>query len=496
MDMLKVVKDKIADSAGNSIQLRGTCIGGWMNMEDFINGYTGSEHGLRHAAGEILGKAKAEFLFERMQHYFFGEDDIKFIKSWGANTVRLPLNYRHFEDDEQPFIYKESGFKTLDKVIKLCEKHELYVILDLHAVQGWQNTHWHSDNDVRHSLFWQDKTYQDRFVALWEEFARRYEGKAVIAGYNLMNEPCVNTPHGDYPFNFFGNYKPDWERMNAIYKRTVDAIRKIDNDHIIFLEGDNYSKLFAGLDAPFADNLVYSSHNYTAAGFGPGAYPGVSDAKTARIDSGVYWDREKLYEVFHEHEGTKFAKKHGVPLWVGEFGSVYNGPANEVGYRLAGMDDQIGIFEEFGAHWTTWTYKDVGVMGLATLDPHSEYMQKIASIIKMKHQLNTDDWMIWLPGFEARDSIEKLSTHLEEVIGDPDINHRFNVAALSQSVLTVYAGALIQPAYAKLFKDLNEEQIDQVMQSFSYNQCKINNGLLDVLQKYTKQQTVGGINTF
>lgn len=28
------------------------------------------------------------------------------------------------------------------------------------------------------------------------------------------------------------------------------------------------------------------------------------------------------------------------------------------------MDDQISMFEEFGAHWTTWTYKDVGVMGL------------------------------------------------------------------------------------------------------------------------------------
>ncbi|MDQ0253169.1 aryl-phospho-beta-D-glucosidase BglC (GH1 family) [Evansella vedderi] len=488
MNMLKVNKNKITDSEGNSIQLRGTCIGGWMNMEDFINGYTGSEHGLRHAAAEVLGKGKAEFLFERMQYYFFGEEDIKFIKSWGANTVRLPLNYRHFEDDEMPFTYKESGFQHLDRIINLCEKHGLYVILDLHAVQGYQNTHWHSDNDIRHSFFWHDKTYQDRFVAFWEEFARRYKGRGVVAGYNLMNEPCVNTPHGDYPHTFFSNYKPDWERINRIYKRTVEAIRRIDPDHIIFLEGDLYSKLFEGLEAPFADNLVYSSHNYTAAGFGPGPYPGVADAKTARIDSGVYWDKAKLSQVFYDHQGTKFAEKHNVPLWVGEFGSVYNGPADEVGYRLAAMDDQLSVFEEFGAHWTTWTYKDVGVMGLATLDLESEYMQRISSIIRMKHRLNTDDWMIWLPGFEARESIDKLASHLEEVIEDPDIDHRYNVAALSQSILTVYTGALIQPAYAKIFKDLNEEQIDKVMQSFAFNNCKINEGLLKILKKHTKSQ--------
>ncbi|MBY0095348.1 glycoside hydrolase family 5 protein [Mesobacillus maritimus] len=490
MEMLKVDKNKITDTKGNPIQLRGTCIGGWMNMEDFINGFTGSEHGLRHAVGEEIGLTKAEFLFDRMQHHFFGEEDIKFIKSWGATTIRIPLNYRHFEDDENPFSYKEKGFTRLDEILGLCEKHGLYVILDLHAVQGYQNTHWHSDNDIRHSLFWHDKTYQDRFIALWEEFARRYQGRAVIAGYNLMNEPCVNTPHGDYPHNFFANYKPDWERMNRIYRRAVDAIRKIDPHHIIFLEGDNYSKLFEGLEAPFADNLVYSSHNYTAAGFGPGPYPGIADAKTARIESGVYWDREKQLQVFTDHQGTKYTQKHQVPLWVGEFGSVYNGPLDEVPHRLAAMDDQLRIFEEFGAHWTTWTYKDVGVMGLAMLDPESEYMERISSIIRMKHQLNTDDWMIWLPGREARNTIANLATTLENVIGDTDINHSFNIAALSQSVLTVYTGALIQPVYAKLFKNMSEEKIDDVMQSFAFKNCKINDGLLNVLKKHTNKTVV------
>ena len=54
MDMLQIRNGKIVDNAGKPVQLRETCVGGWMNMENFINGYPGSESGLRAAlAGEL-----------------------------------------------------------------------------------------------------------------------------------------------------------------------------------------------------------------------------------------------------------------------------------------------------------------------------------------------------------------------------------------------------------------------------------------------------------
>jgi endoglucanase len=48
------------------------------------------------------------------------------------------------------------------------------------------------------------------------------------------------------------------------------------------------------------------------------------------------------------------------------------------------MADQLDVFEDFGAHWTTWTYKDVGVMGMVELDPQSEYIERIAPILEAK----------------------------------------------------------------------------------------------------------------
>jgi len=122
-----------------------------------------------------------------------------------------------------------------------------------------------------------------------------------------------------------------------------------------------------------------------------------------------------------------------------------------------------------------------------TLDSNSEYMQKVSSILKMKLALNTDDWMIWLPGFEARKSVEKLAGHLEEVV-NPEMSHSFNLSSLSQAIFTIYAGALIQPEYAKIFKDLSEEEIDLVMQSFAFKNCKINEGLLNILKKHTNEK--------
>jgi hypothetical protein len=42
MEFLRVSGSHIVDAGGKKIRLRGTCPGGWMNMEDFINGHPGA----------------------------------------------------------------------------------------------------------------------------------------------------------------------------------------------------------------------------------------------------------------------------------------------------------------------------------------------------------------------------------------------------------------------------------------------------------------------
>ncbi len=292
---LSVNGSQIVDSEGRPVSLRGVCLGGWMNLENFINGYPGSEHGLRAAMAEILGASKASFFFERLLDHFITEADIAFIKQQGATVVRIPLNYRHFEADAEPFRYLAGGFARLDRALDWCTQQGLYAILDMHAAPGWQNPDWHSDNANRNALLWEHPHFQERLIRLWTTLAERYRDNPAVAGYDLMNEPVTAAPRGVFSEI---NYQPAWPAINQLYRRLVEAIRVQDPDHIIFLEGDFFSSLFKGLDEPFADNLVYSSHNYSLPCFGPGPYPGEI--------RGERWDAARQQQAFEAQEGTVY----------------------------------------------------------------------------------------------------------------------------------------------------------------------------------------------
>ena len=187
---------------------------------------------------------------------------------------------------------------------------------------------------------------------------------------------------------------------------------------------------------------------------------------------------------FLDAEGTQFTRQHNVPLWVGEFGSVFNGPSDENPDRLGALDDQIGVFERNEAHWTTWNYKDVGVMGMLTLDPTSPYMERIKDLLRKKRALGTDDWMRWLPPTPLKDATAQLADQIFQVVSDPQLDPRLNVRSLSQSVLCFYTGTLMQPLYASLFKGLSETELDHILSSFSARQCVPNQSLKRVLNKY------------
>jgi aryl-phospho-beta-D-glucosidase BglC (GH1 family) len=472
MDKLSVRGSQIVDQQGRAVYLRGTCIGGWMNMENFIDGYPGSEHGLRATLAEVLGPGPAQFFCERLLDHFLTESDLAFIRQLGANVVRLPLNYRQFEADAHPFQYLEAGLERLDRALAWCEAHGLYAILDLHAVQGWQNTDWHSDNANRNALFWLHPHFQDRFVALWTELARRYHSRAVVAGYNVMNEPVTNAPRG-----LFNNqaYHTDWAVLNAVYRRVVEAIQAVDPDHLIFLEGDFFSNNFSGLDAPFAPNLIYGSHNYTEAGFGPGPYPGQFGS--------AWWDKDKQAGHLRNSEGWQFTQAHGAPLWAGEFGSVYNGPAEEIPDRLRAMDDQLAVFNEAGLHWTTWTYKDAGVMGWVTLNPEGEYLQRLRHVLDAKRELDTDFWLMWSGRTPAKDMVNGLTRLVLDTIPDEDLDYEDNQTYLRQASLANYVGELMQPAYAKCFRGLSESRLDEILQSFRLENCVVRHDLAAILRR-------------
>lgn len=68
---------------------------------------------------KVLGPEKYEYFFDKWLEYFFTDKDAEFFASKGLNCLRLPFNYRHFEDDMNPRVLKTEGFKHLDRVVDL-----------------------------------------------------------------------------------------------------------------------------------------------------------------------------------------------------------------------------------------------------------------------------------------------------------------------------------------------------------------------------------------
>ena len=213
------------DGAGTAVRLRGVCIGGWLNMENFITGYSANESLMRTKVRAVLGDARYNRFFDRLMSVFYDEADVAFLAENGFNAVRIPINYHHLEDDAHPFEILESGFRLLDRAIEQGGRHGIYTVIDLHTVPGSQNQHWHSDNPTHIAAFWQHAHFQDRAIGIWRAIAERYRGNPWVAGYNIVNEPADESRAAVGPF----------------YERAVAAIREIDADHILFFDGNTYS---------------------------------------------------------------------------------------------------------------------------------------------------------------------------------------------------------------------------------------------------------------
>jgi len=215
---------------------------------------------------KVLGKAKHDLFFDKFYENFFSERDAEFFASKSLNCLRLPMNYRHFEDDMNPRVLKDGGaaFKHVDRVVELCAKHKIYTILDLHALPGGQNPDWHSDNVTNYAAFWDHKDFQDRVVWLWREIAKRYRDDPWVAGYNPINEPC----------------DPEHWRLPAFYNRIENEIRDIDPNHILWLDGNTFAMEWKFFDH-ILPNCVYALHDYAMMGFPKGdRYTGSEEQKS------------------------------------------------------------------------------------------------------------------------------------------------------------------------------------------------------------------------
>ncbi len=321
---LKRHKTSIVDAKGEPIHLKGVNFGGWLMMEAYFlqSPHMAQQIFEKNFIKQCGAKALAELLL-RFRANFITEDDFKQVASWGMNCIRLSFHYK-IAADPKTITY-------LDQAIAWARKYKIYVILDLHAAPGAQNPDWHSDSVDRRTDFWTKKSNRQIIYALWEKIADRYKDETIIAGYDLLNESVLDNV----------------ALLNEFYCEAIKAIRRSDKNHMLFIEGDFWAQKIDVLDDFQDDNWLYSIHYYEPMEFAFNLIPYMDYPwKTCNKDA----IRRRMEGYF------KFAQKKQRPVHVGEFGVNYRkGFSHEHEY----LRDELKAFNDFGFHWSYWTYKAV-----------------------------------------------------------------------------------------------------------------------------------------
>ena len=193
------------------------------------------------------------------------EDSFREMSELGFNSVRFLLNYRWFEDDGNPYVYKQEGFDYIDRSIAWAKKYNIGLVLNMHYPQGGYQSQGNG------TALWTDPENQRRLVKLWGEIARRYADEPAIQGYGLINEPVVPE---------LSNVNETVGQCQRLMQRCTDEIRRYDRNHIVFVEhvaavkdmstGENLWNKYPIDDLWFLiddDNAVYEGHFYMPATF-------------------------------------------------------------------------------------------------------------------------------------------------------------------------------------------------------------------------------------
>jgi aryl-phospho-beta-D-glucosidase BglC (GH1 family) len=289
--------------------LKGINLGNWLLPEGYMFKFKSANSPRRIEAvlNQLVGEDEARRFWKTYLDNYVTAEDIRFIKSAGFNSVRVPFNYRLFVTEDEPRGLEGVGYEMLDRVVGWCRREGLYVILDMHGAPGGQ-TGDNIDDSWGYPFLFESPESQELTIAIWRKLAARYREEPIVIGYDLLNEPIAH-------YFDAAHFNP---KLEPLYKRIVAAVRGVDKNHVIFLGGAQWDTNFKVFGPPFDPKLVYTFHKY--------------------------WMEVKQEAV---QEYVDFSTKYNVPLYMGESGE--------------NTDEWIASFrtllERNNVGWCFWPYK-------------------------------------------------------------------------------------------------------------------------------------------
>lgn len=351
---------------GGRVQLRGVNLGGWLEwqawmcpmdssktLRDGNPGHNGYNFEVRKLLVKRFGPAVAEELVGTYMNSWISLVDLDHIQSLGFNAVRLTLAWDTFLREDGA--WRSNAFERVDWLVTNAWQRGLYTILDYHAFLPPG-----ADQDGSAQGYWNNPDQQAETVRIWRRIAEHYRGHPAIAMYDLLNEPNNSAPKG--------RPEPRASVVCALYDELYHAIRDVDADHLIAMEGMWDWKTLRNPVAAGYRNVVYSFHWYH---FG------------ARTDE----DHRRPTEA--DLRGIETMRQAwNVPVLIGEF--------NFFGHWRA-WQDGLRRYDEAGLNWTLWTFKNKagGVNSWGVLTTLPGKAPPVPDLTRDSAETIREKWQAW-----------------------------------------------------------------------------------------------------
>jgi endoglucanase len=260
------------------------------------------------------------------------------IKKAGFDSVRLPVNWAGHAATDAPFTIDAAFARRVDWAVDQALANQLNIIINVHHYGAM-------DTDPDRHL--------PRLAALWEQIALRYKDRGAGVYFELLNEP---------------HDKLTAAKWNSAIPTLLAAVRKSNPDRAVIVGPGQWNSIRAleALELPRDDrHLIATIHFYDPFEFTHQGAPWVQGAEKWK---GWNWGGsapEKAVIRMKLNTAAAWGKKHGRPIFLGEFGAFEAGDM-ESRARWAGTVARQA--EEFGFSWAYWEF----CSGFGAYDPKSD----------------------------------------------------------------------------------------------------------------------------
>ena len=281
------------------------------------------------------------------------EQDLEWIRDWGFDFIRLPMDYwlwidtdwrktRELKPDDT-FKIDKNFLEKVDRAVELCQKYDLHVNINFHRAPGYCI----NNPDREPFVLWKSKKAQDAFAHHWDVFAQRYKDvPASDLSFNLVNE----APRAREGYMTA-------EQYCRIMTRAVKKIREHSPDRPIIVDGLSVGN--KPVEGMIGTGVAQSVHGY---------HPGlISHYRASWVDRNSSFPKptwplkNKSGKVICSRETLKdhyapWGKlvRQGVGVHCGECGCYNKTPYNVfIQWFTAVMD----ILKTHDIGWAMWNFR-------------------------------------------------------------------------------------------------------------------------------------------